>query len=369
LIRVGRNNFGGDVVYSAPELPQGMTMAADTAWGNVNEIPVVFEAAADAPVAGKLMPFIGTHATNKDITGGFNQVIELIYGPPNNTIYYKSTLDRVAAAVTQEAPFKISFVEPKVPLVQNGQMNIRIVAERKAGFTKPINIRMLWNPPGIGSANAVDIPEGQNEVMYPINANGGAPARAWKIAFTASGDEGKGTVWTSTQLGTVTVAPPFVGMSIDMVAGEQGKTAHILCKLTQNVPFEGKAQVTLYGLPPKVTMAQPMKEITKDDKTIVFEAQVPADAPVGQHKTLFAQIIVTKDGEPIAHNVAGGSVFRIDAPPPPPKVPVAAAPKPATPTPAPQPAAQPAATPPPKVLSRLEKLRLEAEERAKQQQK
>jgi hypothetical protein len=367
LIRVTRNNFGGDVMYAAPELPQGVTMFADTASGNVNEIPVVFEAAADAPVAGKLMQLVGTHATDKNITGGFNQVIELIYGPPNNTIYYKATLDRVATSVCDEAPFKVQMIEPKVPLVQSGQMNIKVVATRKAGFTKPISLRMLWNPPGIGSQAEVVIPEGQTEALYPINANGGAPPRAWKIAITASSDEGKGPVWTSTQLGTLTVAPPMVGMTIDMVAGEQGKTAQILCKLTQSVPFEGKATLTLYGLPPKVTMAAPTKEITKDDTSVVFEALVPADAPVGQHKTLFAQIVVTKDGEPIAHNVAGGSVFRIDAPPPPPKVPVAPPPVAVAPTPTPTPAAPPAAAPPPKVLTRLEKLRLEAEERAKQQ--
>ena len=367
LIRVGRGNFGGDVVLTAPELPAGVVMHADTAAATVNEIPVVFEAAPDAPLAGRVMQLNGTHAVDKNITGGFKQVVELVYGPPNNTIFYKADLDRVAASVADEAPFKIHFIEPKVPLVRSGSMNIKVVAERKAGFDKPIKVRMLWNPPGVGSANEVDIPAGQNEAFYQVNANGTAPARTWKIAMTAMSDAGNGPIWTSTQLGALTVADPLIGMTIDMVAGEQGKTAQILCKLAQITPFEGKATVTLFGFPPKVEIAQPTKEITKDDTTIVFEANVAADAPIGQHKTLFGQIVITKDGEPIAHNLAGGSVFRIDAPPKPkPNAPAAPPPPPTPVATAPQPAA-PAVAPPPRVLTRLEKLRLEAEERAKQQ--
>ncbi len=367
IIRVGRGNFGGEVLLSAPELPAGVVMHADMVAGNVNEIPVVFEAAPDATVGGTLMQLLGTHATDKNITGGFRQNIDLIYGPPNNTVFFQANLDRVATSVAEEAPFKVDFIEPKVPLVRSGSMNIKVVATRKEGFDKPITVRMLWNPPGVGSQNEVTIPAGQTEVLYPVNANGNAPTRTWKIAMTATSDESKGAVWTSTQLGSLTVAEPLVGMTIDMVAGEQGKTAQILCKITQITPFEGKATVTLFGFPPKVTIAQPMKEITKDDTTLVFEADVAADAPVGQHKTLFGQIVIMKDGEPIAHNLAGSSVFRIDAPPKPkpnqpapPPTPVAVAPTPEKKPDAP--------APPPRVLTRLEKLRLEAEERAKQNQ-
>lgn len=366
IIRVGRGNFGGEVVLSAPELPAGVVMHADTVAANVNEIPVVFEAAPDAVIGGKLMQLLGTHATDKNITGGFAQNIELIYGPPNNTVFFQANLDRMATAVADEAPFKIDFIEPKVPLVMSGSMNIKVVATRKEGFDKPITVRMLWNPPGVGSQNEITIPAGQTEAFYPVNAAGNAQARTWKIAMTAVSDAGNGPVWTSSQLGSLTVAEPMVGMTIDMVAGEQGKTAQILCKITHITPFEGKATVTLFGFPPKVTCAAPTKEITKDDTTIVLEADVAADAPVGQHKTLFGQIVITKDGEPIAHNLAGGSVFRIDAPPKPkPNQPAAPAPTPVVAAPEKKPDA---AAPPPKVLSRLEKLRLEAEERAKQNQ-
>ena len=363
LIRVGRANFGGDVALRAPELPAGVTIACDPIASSVNETPVVFEAAADAPVGARLIPLLGQQTENKDITGGFNQTLELVYGEPNNTIYYKCAVDRLAVAVTDEAPFKITVIEPKVPLVQNGSMSLKVVAKRKEGFKAPISLRMLWNPPGVGSQNEVIIGEGQTEASYPINANGEATPRAWKIAILALSDAGKGPVWTSSQLTSLAVATPFVSMQIPMAAGEQGKSVGVLCKLQQLQPFDGEAQVQIHGLPPKVEIARNPLTITKTNQELVFNATLASEAPVGQHKSLFCQITIMKDGEPIVHSVGGGGVLRIDPPPPPkpnaPPAPVAQA------APKPKPAEIPAAAPPPKPLSRLEKLRLEAAERAR----
>lgn len=366
LIRVNRSNFGGDVALTAPELPQGVRLVCDPIAGSVNESPVVFEAGADAPPAARLVPLVGKNVENTNIVGGFSQTLELVYGEPNNTIYYKTGVERMAVAVVEEAPFKISVVEPKVPLVQNGSMNLKVVAERAEGFKAPISLRMLWNPPGVGSQNEVVIPEGQTEALYPVNANGGATARAWKIALLARADAGKGPVWTSSQLATLTVAAPYVSMQIPIAAGEQGKSLGVLCKLEQLRPFEGQAQVRLLGLPPKVELAQNPLTISKDTKEVIFNAALAGDAPVGQHKSLFCEIIITQDNEPIAHSVGGGGVLRIDAPPPPkPNEPPAAQTAAAAPA---KPADAPAATPP-KPLSRLEKLRLEARERAAARQK
>jgi len=362
LIRATRTDLGGDLTVAAPELPAGVAMACDTMAGNVSDVVAVFEAAADAPVGAKLIPLVGQSTQNKEVTGGFNQTLNLIYGPPNNTVYYRQSVERMAVAVTEEIPFKISIVEPKVPLVQSGAMNLKVVAERKEGFKAPITLRMLWNPPGVGSQNEVVIPEGQTEAMYPVNANGDAAVRAWKIAILAFSDAGKGQVWSSSQLATLNVTAPFLAVQIPMAAGEQGKTAPVLGKIQQLQPFDGEAQVHLVGLPPKVTIEKNPLPITKASADVTFNAVLAADAPVGQHKSLFCQVIITKDGEPIVHNVGGGGVLRIDEPAPP--KPAAPPPPPAAPVAAAAPAA-PAATPappPPKALTRLEKLRLEASE-------
>ncbi|MFT4589458.1 MAG: hypothetical protein ACI9VS_001696 [Candidatus Binatia bacterium] len=363
LIRVGRSNFGGDVALEAPELPVGVKMSADVIAGNVNETPVVFEAAADAPIAAKLAPLVGRQAQNKDINGGFKQTLDLIYGQPNNTVYYRETVDRVAVAVTEEAPFKISIVKPKVPLVQGGSMTLKVTAERKEGFKAPIKLRMLWNPPGVGSQNEVTLGEGQTEASYTLNANGNAALRVWKIAILANSDAGKGLIWTSSQLMDLTVDKPYIGLQIPLAASEQGKPAGVLCNIQQLQPFDGEATVQLHGIPPKVTISQNPLKITSTNSAVVFNASVAADAPVGQHKSLFCQVIVWKNGEPIAHNIGGGGVLRIDPPPPAPKV-AAPAPVPAQPVAVAKAPTPPPPAAPPKPLSRLEQLRLQAREAA-----
>ncbi len=359
LVTLGRSNFGGEVVISGEGLPIGLSLQAEPIPANLDAIPVVFEAAPTAPVAGKLANLIGQHVDQtQKIRGGLTMQTELVTGPPGQSIYWKHLADRVAVAVTEEAPFHIRIVEPKVPLVQNGSMNLKVVAERKAGFKAPITLQMLFNPPGVGSASAVTIPEGQNEALYPINANGGAQVRKWKIAINGVATVGNGPLWVSSQLATLEIAPPYVAFTMERAACEQGKQTELFCKIQHARPFTGSAKVHLVGLPPKVTA--PDVEITKDTKEIAFKLTLDKTSPPGVHKNLFCQLAIVANGEPIVHNV-GGTELRIDvplppkpnAPPPPPPMPVAT-PKPTDPP-----------KPPEKRLTRLEKLRLEQEEREK----
>ncbi len=121
-------------------------------------------------------------------------------------------------------------------------------------------------------------------------------------------------------------------------------------KVTKVVDFPGEAQVTLIGLPNKVTTD--VKKITKDTTDLVFHIKTDKVSPAGNHQSLFCQVVVTQNGEPIVHNL-GSSTLRIDVPLPP---------KPNAPAPAPVKVAaapKPAAAAPAKPLSRLEKLRLE----------
>jgi hypothetical protein len=138
-------------------------------------------------------------------------------------------------------------------------------------------------------------------------------------------------------------------------AVEQGQTAQLFCKVAVAQPFEGKAKVTIYGLPPKVSTQ--VMEVTKDTKEVAFPIVADKTSPAGKHGGIFAQVVIEKGGELITANT-GGTELRIDVPLPPKAA-----------------AAAPAANPPPKAatpmgqpekrLTRLEKLRLEQEEREK----
>lgn len=346
LFRATRADFGGELKLECPDLPQGVTIHCDNMADNTDMVPVVFEAAADAPVSGKLCELSATVPTGKvDVRGEYRQPVEMVIGP-NNQSMYNIELPKLCVAVADAAPYKLRIVQPKVPIVQGGQMNLKVIAERNAGFKGPINVRMLFNPPGVGSTPAVDIPADKTEVDYPVSASEGAPPRKWKICVLGVADV-NGPMWVSSDLADLEVSEPFMQMKIDMAAAEQGKPCQVLCHVEQAKKFEGRADVKLLGLPPGSTA--PDLQVTSADKQLVFSVATGAKTPAGSHGTLLCQVTVMQNGEPIIHNLARGGVLRVDPPAPPKK---GEAPKPAVAQAPTAPAARP--------LSRLEKLRLEA---------
>lgn len=356
LVNASRADFGGDLAISASNLPAGVTFEADTMAASLATYPVLFTANPDAAPASALALLSGKPVDPKVVVPSqFSQIIELVLGQ-NNIPFWTRTVDSLAVAVTEEAPFSIEIVEPKVPLVHGGSMNLKVVAKRKPGFTAPIAISLPWNPPGVSSAGGIAIAENQNEAAIPLNAAVGSELKTWKIVVNGSSNGPTGPVLVSSQLAALTIATPFVGLTYQSAAVDQGKDVTLAIKVAKLVDFDGEATVALIGLPNKVT-TEP-KTINKTTTDLVFPIKTDITSPAGKHASLFCQIVITKNGEPIVHNIGTGEL-RIDVPIPPkpseaakPAAPVAAAP-------APMPAAAPA-----RPLSRLEQLRLEAKQRA-----
>ena len=312
LVRAARADFGGDLVASGADLPPGVTILNDGVPNGLDVFPVIFEAAPDAPIGGKLSDIVAKPKDDKlNIIGGYRQQIELIYGPPNQTPYYETEISKLAVAVTEEAPFKLSIVEPKVPIVQGGSFNLKVKAERKEGFKAPIAIRLLNTPPGINASTTVQIPEGKDEAVIPISAANEAQIRTWKIAVIGSANVG-GPLWVASNLSNLPVSAPFLTMKLDATNIEKGKSGKVVAKIEHKTPFDGPAKLHLGGLPANVT-AKDAQITSKDDK-VEFELTTTDKAPVGAHKGLIVQCVVMKDGEEVVHNLGRGGVLRIDIP-------------------------------------------------------
>jgi hypothetical protein len=155
------------------------------------------------------------------------------------------------------------------------------------------------------------IPEGKDEAEIPVSAADGAQAKTWKVAVIGSADV-KGPLWVCSEPADLTVAAPFLVMKFDPANVEKGKETDLVAKLEQKTPFEGKAKAHLGGLPANVTADD--IEIAPTDEKVTFKLKTTDKAPPGQHKSLICQVTVTKDGEPIVHNLGRGGVLRIDAP-------------------------------------------------------
>ncbi|MBX9791991.1 MAG: PPC domain-containing protein [Pirellulales bacterium] len=356
LVAGNRANFGGDLSVEFKGLPPGITFETVPMPANHSTVPVLLTAAPDAPLGGALVDVYGRWTDpNQSVEGHLVQQTSLIRGQNNIRVWDRMT-HSLATAVTDEIPYAIEIVEPKVPLVRGGVMNLKVRATRKEGFTAPIAVRLLYNPGDVGSSGGIAIPEGQTEALIPMNAGGGAELRTFKIAVLGDAGTPKGPVQVSSQLANLTISEPYVSLAFQASAVEQGKETDVVINVSKQIDWEGPATVELLGLPHEVT-TEP-QQITKESTEVVFKVKTTANSPAGKHPTLLARVTITINDEPIVHMIGGGEL-RIDTP-----LPAAAAP---APMPMPEAAPMPE-KPPEKRLTRLEQLRLDRQE-AKEQAK
>ncbi len=315
LINANRENVSGSVELLSENLPAGITMHALPMRANLNSMPVVFEANADAEVQGRLVDFKGKLTTDKNETviGSFSNRADFALGQPNNSVYYSCTVDRLAMAVIDPLPFKVDIVPPQSPLVRGGSKEIKIVITRDEGFTDPVTLRLPFLPPGTGTKNKINVPKGVSEITYPINANSKAQLGMWPIYVIADAKLKNGQGWTSSQLAEIEIAEPFVAFEIKRASVQRGGQTKLLCTLNQFVDFEGEATATILGLPKQVVV--PPLTFTKDTLELEFEISATEDCPLGKHKGLFSQVSIPVGDETVLAN-AGKGELRVSKPTP-----------------------------------------------------
>ena len=265
-----------------------------------------------------------------------------------NVIYYTEFEEKLPIAVVEEAPFELEIVKPTAPLVSDGVMDLKVVAKRAEGFTKNIRVYLLWRPPGISGLGALDIKEGKTECVFNLSAKTVSEAD-WNFTVLGEADAGKGIIYNASPFTSVRTEPAFLSApEIPMVVVEQGKQASMVCKLEHARPFEGEATAQIVGLPDTIP-SEPAK-ITKDTKEVVFKISTDDKSPVGKRGSLFVLVDVPVPGGGVSsHRIAVNSSIRVDAP--------RKAPDPAKAVVAKN---EPKKEEKPKVLSRLEQLRMEA---------
>jgi len=188
-------------------------------------------------------------------------------------------------------------------------MSLEIVAERDPGFDEPVELQMVWNPPGVTSQSEATIAKGATNVFYQLNASDNAEARTWKITVLGHATVDGGQVYVSSQLADLEIASPFVAGKMQTLVAHPGETAVLTVDLEQLKSFAGTAKVHLLGLPDKITA--PEKEISKDDQKVIFDLSVNPKCPPGSFKNLFCSVAVPNDGQTIPHNIATGGILRI----------------------------------------------------------
>ncbi|SKA77849.1 pre-peptidase C-terminal domain-containing protein [Prosthecobacter debontii] len=351
LENFSRSNVGGDFKFEAPGMPQGVKLLTDVAPKDQPGMPLVFEAAPDAPLGHATVPVKLTALDpNVKVVGQMRQEFDVVR--QGNVVYLTEFQDKLPVAVVEEAPYSLEIEKPKVPLVNVGLLNLRVVAKRKEGFKAPIRVLMVWKPNGISTLGEQTIPEGQNECTFVLDASGNVPAGTWNFVVMGEADAGNGRIYNASPFCEVTTTPAYVNApAIPLVAVEQGQETIMVAKMENLKPFEGEAVASIVGVPETIPIET--AKITKDTKEVAFKVKTTDKSPVGKQANLFVRVEIPVEGGTTTHRVALGSTLRIDAP----RKVVA---KPAVVAENKPKEAPKAAAAPPKPLSRLEQLRMEA---------
>jgi hypothetical protein len=287
-----------------------------------------------------------------------SQNVLMVRGQNNDRIW-EEMQTRLPVVVTQKIPFRIRLEIPATPIVQGGSLPLKVIADRDEGYNEKIRVLLLQNPPGCSSANATEIPEGQNEVVIPLNAAANAPIRISPIAIRAigaappppgapepqrgnrgRGNRGRGVYETCSNWAPVSVEGPYFKLDFQQAVVEQGNDVPYVVKVEPLREFEGEAELKLVGLPANA-VAEPLK-LTRDQKELTFAVKAAADTPTGMNKNLLCEIRVPLGEQSVSFTMGSGRL-RVDPP---------SQAKPAAPV-------AKAAESAPKPVSRLEQLRQE----------
>ena len=353
VINLRRENIGCAISFATENLPAGVKLITPPEIPkSLNNFPVIFEAAPDAPLASTLQKFT-IRATGEgapeNLTAPLTDTVNQIE-INNEGVYHSFTSTRVPTGVIEPVPFSIQLDTPAVPIVKNGKVMLKIRATRQGEFKGKIVLKFPWTPAGISGPASLDIAPEKTEAEYELNANNDAAIGTWHVLITAEADTPHGKQIVSSQFVPLTIAEPYVNFSLDLAAAQVGQPSAMLAKIEQLRDFEGNATAELLSLPHGVT-SKPIS-FTKDQEEITFPLNISAEAKPGKSSGIFCKVLIPENGQQILHQTGQGGTLRIDA-----------APKKETPKPDAKPAEKPKQEvadnkpAPAKPLSRLEQLR------------
>ena len=199
LVNARRVETGGPIKVSLEGLPAGATATADEMGPGQQTLPVLIEAKADAPLGGTLAQVEGKPSDpNVNVPDEFRQHTELVLGQ-NNVQYWGRSVTAWPSPSPRNRRSRSRSSSPRSPWSGGGSMGLRVVAKRKPGFTAPIAISLPWNPPGVSSSGGVVIPEKADEASIPMNADGGAELKTWRVVVNGSAGTASGPLMVSSQ--------------------------------------------------------------------------------------------------------------------------------------------------------------------------
>ena len=322
-LSMGQGNlFRGDLMLFAEGLPEGVTMIAPKiqAAGGVypSSVPIQFVATPGAPLRATLFRVLARPVQpGIEFHSRAGQAILFVgdhFGQSSNSLI----VDHYALAVTKPTPFSVEVESPKIPLIQDGELSVKVKIHRQPGFHEPIQIVSAWNPNGVGSEPTLEIPAGESEAIYRFTATASAIPATWQVAIQArtlpanpKDVAGTGQLQVSSEFFNLTVAQPYVKLVSEPVGIRRGAQAKFVWKVSPQHPFKADASAKLSGLPKGISVAEPTPVLKPNAQELVFDLHADSEALLGQYKEIGGELTFREEGQEIRQRTGVG-VLRVD---------------------------------------------------------
>jgi hypothetical protein len=329
---VRRDGFEGLVALTLDQLPPGVKATVGTIPAGEYLVPVLLEAAADAPVGGRLVEVNGVGSSaGIAIRGGFRQDVNLTPGPGDSS-FQTVTLSRLAVVVTEEEPFSVALVPPCRPFAVDSRLDLIVKVTRTKGFTEPIEVSFPCLPPGIEAPTSVVVPADKAEAVVTLFAHPSAEIGDWRMAVEAkpgAASRGRrdplvagagntirsrrrvaeGVLPVASDLLAVKVAqPPMKGHFLP-ISAEQGKVVTMTCRLDSAVPLPETFTARLDGLPPRATAKD--VELKPGARQVEFTVALDASTPLGERSSLVCELTGKVGEQKVVYRIGRGGVLAV----------------------------------------------------------
>ena len=336
FLAVQRHGVDSDVMLTPQGLPTGIIPFSAPVNSDRFLVPVVIEAATDAPLNGSLVRILASgEADGSTVTGELRQVVDLVNASADR-LYQAVTVDRLAIAVVEAAPFTIQLDPPKSPLVKDSTIEMTVHVSRSNGFTDAIDVTFPFLPPWIDGPAKITIPSDKTSGVYVLHAFPQANQRTWQVCAEGRGvaattrgvkpvdidnnpsprrgrrGKARNDISVATQLVELKIAESPLKGTIGRVSAEQGSTLEVVCSVERHGPVPDRLEAVLEGLPNRVK-TEPVT-LGANDSLVKFAIKLDSTAPVGQFDSLVCRLTGMIDGQAISYSIGRGGVLKIESP-------------------------------------------------------
>ena len=309
LLSVNRDGASGKEQIQFKNLPKGVTAKLIKVPDGLGQLPILFEAKADAKVAPY---FIEPRISNdKKIQGSFGQRVSLVNGG-NNKVFEHHDLSKLALGLLPKAPYSFQVESLTKSLPRYGNRNLLIKLKRDEGFDAEVHIKLAYKSKGFTGLDQVKIPKGKNEVSYNVSIGGDAALGKWPIVFFANTNHNKLVYSMASEPHFIDVSEQFFSVKSGQCTVKRSQKRDLTVTLQHLRAFDKQAKAELKGLPQGIVV----KELSIDKATqeLKFELEVGAKVRPGTYKDLYVSFDFEADKVQLNQNIRTGGIFRVSAP-------------------------------------------------------